>query len=79
MALRRRNITEAVLTTWGLKDVQPYSAEVTTHSGTASDESPLFVCAHVAQHCNRLFPVDIDIALLKGVTCAEHEESIVRL
>ena len=61
-------IIKARLTARGFKDIQAFSENVTTYSGTAAKWSQRLINAHAAQFEHQLFSMDISAAFLKGMT-----------
>ena len=61
-------IIKARLTARGFKDMQAFSDQVKTYSGTATKWAQRAVNGHAAQSGFTLFSMDISAALLKGLT-----------
>ena len=61
-------IIKARLTARGFKDLQAFSDNVTTYSGTATKWAQRMVNQHAAQFQHELFSMDISAAFLKGMT-----------
>jgi Reverse transcriptase (RNA-dependent DNA polymerase). len=61
-------LIKARLTARGFKDVQAFSENVTTYSGTASKCSQRMISQHAAHFEHQLFSMDISAAFSKGMT-----------
>ena len=64
-------IVKARLTARGFKDMQAFTENVKTYSGTATKWAQRAVNAHAAQMGYTLFSMDISAAFLKGMTFKE--------
>ena len=64
-------IIKARLTARGFKDMQAYTDQVKTYSGTATKWAQRAINAHAAQTGYTLFSMDISAAFLKGLTFEE--------